>query len=193
MSMRGPRTFIRKAWRSRASSTKSMPNAFAQTLRPRGELSLGEPGGCPLSGRASRVADPPCTVIRGVRFLADRRNFDSWRRAHDLVRPVAVFSRTVLKFGNGEAPMSWLIGLAVAAISTAQAEAQPDRFAYKLEVTPEEGHRDPAIQMRYTPAFNACQKHARKTYEYDACFAAEFIRQDAALNRTWKVTFHRVA
>ena len=89
--------------------------------------------------------------------------------------------------------MSWLIGLAVAAISTAQAEAQPDRFAYKLEVTPEEGHRDPAIQMRYTPAFNACQKHARKTYEYDACFAAEFIRQDAALNRTWKVTFHRVA
>jgi uncharacterized protein YecT (DUF1311 family) len=88
--------------------------------------------------------------------------------------------------------MSWLIGLAVAAISTVQAEAQADRFPYKLEVTPEAGQVDPVIEKRFTPQFDSCQKHAVVTYEHAACFEAEFARQDAALNLAWKTTFHRV-
>ncbi len=89
--------------------------------------------------------------------------------------------------------MSWLIGLTVAAISTGQAEARTDRFAYKLEMTPEEGQVDPAIGKRYTPEFARCQRRAVVTYENAACFEAEFARQDAELNQAWKITFHRVS
>lgn len=88
--------------------------------------------------------------------------------------------------------MSWLIGLAVAAISAAQPAAQTDRFAYKLEMTPEEGQVDPAIEKRHTPEFASCQQRAVVTYEIAACFEAEFARQDAALNQAWKITFHGV-
>ena len=87
--------------------------------------------------------------------------------------------------------MLWLIGLAVAAVSTAQAEAQPDRFAYRLEMTPEEGPLDPAVQGRYTSRFANCQKHAVIEQENAACFDAEFTRQDVALNRVWRAALHR--
>ena len=88
--------------------------------------------------------------------------------------------------------MVWLIGLALAAISTAQAGAELDRFAYKLEMTPQEAHVDPAIEARYTARFQACQKHAVATPEVANCFETEFARQDLVLNREWKTTLHRI-
>ena len=87
--------------------------------------------------------------------------------------------------------MLWIVALAVGLISTAQGKAEADRFAYRLEMTPEDGPLDPAVQRRYTPRFANCQKHAVKEQENTACFAAEFIRQDVALNRAWKATLHR--
>ncbi|WP_353229292.1 lysozyme inhibitor LprI family protein [Novosphingobium sp.] len=66
------------------------------------------------------------------------------------------------------------------------------RFAYNLFVNAEEEQADPVVWARTTPAFAACQKRAKITSEYDACFAAEFKRQDAALNHVWKATFARI-
>jgi uncharacterized protein YecT (DUF1311 family) len=66
------------------------------------------------------------------------------------------------------------------------------RFTDPLHVTAEEDQFDPVISARYTPAFAACQNRAKITSDNDACFAAEFARQDAALNRVWKVTFARI-
>jgi uncharacterized protein YecT (DUF1311 family) len=90
---------------------------------------------------------------------------------------------------------AWCKVLSAAALAASLAAALParagDPFAYKLEVTPEEGQADPAVRGRYTAQFAACQKRARVTYENAACFEAEFTRQDAALNRVWKATFER--
>jgi len=58
-------------------------------------------------------------------------------------------------------------------------------------MTPEQGPIDPAIQHRYSGQWADCQKRARTTYENAACLAAEFSRQDAALNRAWKSAFDR--
>jgi uncharacterized protein YecT (DUF1311 family) len=69
---------------------------------------------------------------------------------------------------------------------------QPDPFLYAMQVTPEDGHRDPAIQRRYTARLAACQKKSEITYRIAACFEAEFGRQDAALNRAWKTALRRV-
>jgi uncharacterized protein YecT (DUF1311 family) len=66
------------------------------------------------------------------------------------------------------------------------------RFAYPLHVTAEQDKADPTVNARYTAAFNACQARAVMTADHDACFAAEFVRQDEALNRTWKATFARI-
>ena len=63
-----------------------------------------------------------------------------------------------------------------------------DPFEYKLKVTPEEEQVDPVIDKRYTPQFAACQERARTMPENAACFETEFARQDATLNRTWRVT-----
>ena len=65
---------------------------------------------------------------------------------------------------------------------------QPDRFAYKFAMTPEEGPTDPAIDKRYSSEFTACQKRAISTTANVECFDGEFIRQDKVLNRVWKVT-----
>ena len=67
----------------------------------------------------------------------------------------------------------------------------PDRFAYPFEWTPIEGPVDPAVEKLYTAAFVACQKRAVSTQSNLACFNDEFVRQDAALNRTWRATLHR--
>jgi len=65
-------------------------------------------------------------------------------------------------------------------------------FDYKLEVTPEEGPIDPAIDERYTPEWAGCQKRARTTSDNAACFEAEFRRQDSQLNKTWRATLKRL-
>lgn len=69
--------------------------------------------------------------------------------------------------------------------------AQP--YAYRLQVTPEEGQVDRAIERRYTPQFNACQRRAVTTRDTSQCFAAEFTRQDDALNGAWRGTYARAA
>lgn len=73
--------------------------------------------------------------------------------------------------------------------ATAQAA---DRFADPLYVTAEEDQVDPAVNARYTPAFAACQNRAEITSDNDACFVAEFVRQDAVLNHVWKMAFARI-
>ena len=67
-----------------------------------------------------------------------------------------------------------------------------DPFPYKLKMTPEEGRRDPAIEGRYTRQWKACQHRALTTRQNEACFKAEFARQDAALNRSWKAALGRL-
>ena len=70
--------------------------------------------------------------------------------------------------------------------------AAPDPFAYTLEMTPEEGPVVPAIERRYTAAFQTCQQQAEITPDIASCYVAEFPRQDAALNRAWSATLHRL-
>ena len=79
-----------------------------------------------------------------------------------------------------------------AAFATPLLAAPSDRFAYKMEITPEDGSVNPAIDGRYTPAFAACQQHAQSSPDNAQCFVAEFPRQDAVLNQTWKATLTRV-
>jgi uncharacterized protein YecT (DUF1311 family) len=83
----------------------------------------------------------------------------------------------------------FLVVLAVAIPALVQA-AQP--FAYRMVQTPEEGPLDPNVEGRYTAAFAACQKSAQTTSDNADCFVAEFVRQDAALNRTWQAVFPRI-
>jgi uncharacterized protein YecT (DUF1311 family) len=83
----------------------------------------------------------------------------------------------------------------VAACDTAWAAADAqtsDPFEYKLEVTPEEGPVDDVIESRYSKLFADCQERAQVTQENAACFEAEFIRQDAALNKAWKAALGRL-
>ena len=72
-----------------------------------------------------------------------------------------------------------------AASATSAAQAADDRFAYTLAVTPEEGPIDRAVEVRYTRAFQTCQAGAVTTLHNARCFAAEYVRQDAALNAVW--------
>ena len=98
--------------------------------------------------------------------------------------------------------MRWFAGLIVAtafvaACDTVQADGvstpqKSDPFEYKLEVTPEEGPVDPAIESRYTTLFADCQKQAQVTQENAACLEAEFARQDTALNKAWKDALGRL-
>jgi uncharacterized protein YecT (DUF1311 family) len=67
------------------------------------------------------------------------------------------------------------------------------RFDYKMAVTPEEGPVDPKIDGRYTASLRACQKRAKVTSQNADCFEAEFRRQDAKLNETWRTTLPRFA
>lgn len=82
--------------------------------------------------------------------------------------------------------------LASALLALLAAAPQDGPFAYRMEVTPEEGPLNPAIERRYTPALKRCQDRATVTYEIAACFEAEFTRQDAILNRTWRTTLARL-
>lgn len=70
--------------------------------------------------------------------------------------------------------------------------SHPDAFAYKFVMTPEEGPVDPAIEKRYTVAFNQCQKAAVATEANVDCFQAELARQDETLNRVWRTVFARI-
>jgi uncharacterized protein YecT (DUF1311 family) len=74
--------------------------------------------------------------------------------------------------------------------ASARGDAGP--YHYHLEVTSEEGQRDPAITGRYTAQWQACQDKAQATPDNEACFVAEFARQDAILNKTWNVTLPRM-
>src|SRR5438270_5935558 len=83
------------------------------------------------------------------------------------------------------AALFWLIiGMPVGA-------KQLDPFPYTFVMTPEEGPIDPKIERRHTVAFNQCQKRAVSTQANEGCFAAEFLRQDNALNHTWHMAFAR--
>ena len=101
--------------------------------------------------------------------------------------------------------MQWFAGLTVAtalvaACNTARADGvtppadayTTDPFEYKLEVTPEEGPVDNAVESRYTTLFDDCQQRAQITRENAAYLEAEFIRQDAALNTAWKAALGRL-
>ena len=70
--------------------------------------------------------------------------------------------------------------------------APRDPFAYKMQITPEDGSVDPAIDRRHTTTFAACQRRAVSTPDNANCFEAEFVRQDVVLNRTWKATLDRL-
>lgn len=86
--------------------------------------------------------------------------------------------------------------LAVAVISlmlVAQGKAATtDPFAYKFEMTPEEGPLNPAVEERYTAAFGQCQKLAVTTRDHAFCYEDEFARQDKRLNRAWHATSARI-
>jgi len=84
------------------------------------------------------------------------------------------------------------VGVVAAFLIAPVCSRAADLFDYKLKVTPEEGPVDPAIDKRYSASFTACQKRALMTEENAACFEAEFVRQDAALNQTWKATLDRL-
>ena len=80
------------------------------------------------------------------------------------------------------------VGLLLALPLQAQA---PDRFAHEFVSVPMEGPRNPAVEKRYTAQFNACQRKASSTPSIEACFAAEFARQDKELNRIWRLALPR--
>ena len=82
---------------------------------------------------------------------------------------------------------SMLVFFAAAAL---RAE-QPAPFAYAMQMTPEDGPTDPAIEKRYTAKFTSCQKIAVTTQDSAACYDNEFTRQDAVLNRAWRTTIGR--
>jgi uncharacterized protein YecT (DUF1311 family) len=88
--------------------------------------------------------------------------------------------------------MLGLVACSATAATNAMGANGGDPFTYKLQMTPEEGPLDPAIEQRHTAQLAACQKRAVATYESAACFEAEFVRQDAVLSRVWKAAFHRV-
>lgn len=89
--------------------------------------------------------------------------------------------------------VSALLMLSAALAAAAPVHAAPKApFVYRLQVTPESGSVPPAVQHRYTAALADCQQHAESTPENAQCFVAEFARQDAVLNRTWKTTLARV-
>jgi uncharacterized protein YecT (DUF1311 family) len=71
--------------------------------------------------------------------------------------------------------------------------SQPNQFAYKFVMTPEEGPVDAKIESHYTAAFRQCQKAAVATAANVRCFEAEFTRQDETLNRVWRSVFGRMA
>ena len=85
-----------------------------------------------------------------------------------------------------------MAGFWLAAVLAAQGLGGAQPFAYRMEVTPEEGPLDHAVQARYTPALTACQDKAEGTDGNARCFVAEFARQDAALNRAWPKALARV-
>lgn len=84
-----------------------------------------------------------------------------------------------------------LIGAALFALAAGAAPAAADPFAYKLEVTPEEGPLVPAVEARYTPAYRQCGKGSVTTRDAADCLEAEFARQDKALGAAWKAAFAR--
>lgn len=86
----------------------------------------------------------------------------------------------------------WLALTAPTLEASAATRDAPSRFSYKFKMTPEEGPLDPTIERRYTPDWASCQKRAQREAENTACFEAEFIRQDAALNRAWKAALRSV-
>ena len=69
---------------------------------------------------------------------------------------------------------------------------QAGMFQYRFVMTPEEGPLDPAIEQRHSREFDQCQARAVSTRDNEACFAAEFARQDEHLNRVWRQTLERI-
>lgn len=67
-----------------------------------------------------------------------------------------------------------------------------DPFAYRIQMTPEEGPRDRAVEARYSADWKACQASRSATSDLAPCYDAEFKRQDAALNRAWTNTLRRL-
>jgi uncharacterized protein YecT (DUF1311 family) len=82
--------------------------------------------------------------------------------------------------------------LAVIAFAAPLRAAPADPFAYRLQITPEDGSVPPAVQQRYSKAWAACQQKAETTSNNAQCFVAEFARQDAALNAAWKAVLARL-
>jgi uncharacterized protein YecT (DUF1311 family) len=94
---------------------------------------------------------------------------------------------------NAARALLWLSAPLASIAFTASLQAAPtDPFAYTMQITPEDGSVPPAVEQRYTKAWAACQQKAETTPDNAQCFVAEFARQDAALNRTWKATLARL-
>jgi uncharacterized protein YecT (DUF1311 family) len=85
-----------------------------------------------------------------------------------------------------------VIGISGLLLATQSHAATVDPFAYKFEMTPEEGPVDPGIEKHYTAAFDRCQKIAISAQANVTCFEDEFARQDKTLNRIWLATFARI-
>jgi uncharacterized protein YecT (DUF1311 family) len=71
--------------------------------------------------------------------------------------------------------------------------ASSEHYSFKLELTPEEGPRDLAIEGRKSLEWGTCVQGAQTTQQSAACQSDEFLRRDSELNRVWRVTFGRVA
>lgn len=89
-----------------------------------------------------------------------------------------------------------MLGLTIAltplSVPSASAAASGNFASYKLEVSPIEGPLNPEVEKRYSPHLGACQNIAKTTEDSVFCFEAEFIRQDASLNRAWKAVLDRL-
>jgi len=85
-----------------------------------------------------------------------------------------------------------LVPAVIAALWAVPAAAAGDPFAYRLEVTPEEGPLVPAVEARYTRAYRECGDKGVTTSDAAECLESEFARQDKVLNATRKATFARI-
>lgn len=84
-----------------------------------------------------------------------------------------------------------LVWAALVAMAAGTASAASDPYASKLEVTPEEGPVDLAIEGRKTLEYGTCAQGGATTSDAAQCLEAEFARQDKALGLAWKAAFAR--
>ena len=81
-----------------------------------------------------------------------------------------------------------IVGASLAFATTPSVAVTTDPFAFRLELTPEEGPLDPAVEARKSLEWGTCVQGARTTRQSGTCQAEEFLRRNAELNHVWHVT-----